>query len=46
MGFAERFGEVAVLATRPTVAALLCLLLAACTGGNGEPSNRPRRHSG
>ena len=37
MGFAERFGEVAVLATRRTLAALLCLLLAACTGGGGEP---------
>jgi pimeloyl-ACP methyl ester carboxylesterase len=37
MGVAEGLGEVAVLAARPTVAGLLCLLLAACTGGGGEP---------
>jgi polyhydroxybutyrate depolymerase len=29
--------EVAVLAARPTLAGLACLLLAACTGGGGEP---------
>jgi polyhydroxybutyrate depolymerase len=30
-------GEVAVWAARPTLAGLACLLLAACTGGGGEP---------
>ena len=30
-------GEVAVWAARPTLAGLVCLLLAACTGGGGEP---------
>jgi hypothetical protein len=34
---AEAFGEVAVSATRPTLAGLVCLPLAACTGGGGEP---------
>jgi polyhydroxybutyrate depolymerase len=37
-GIAEGFGEVAVLAARATLAGLVCLLLAACTGGNGEPA--------
>jgi hypothetical protein len=49
MGVAEGLGEVAVLAARPTVAGLLCLLLAACTGGGGEPeapAAHPRRRSG
>jgi hypothetical protein len=36
MGIAEGFGEVAVPAARPIVVVLVCLVLAACTGG-GEP---------
>jgi poly(3-hydroxybutyrate) depolymerase len=39
MGFAEGFGEVAV---RATLAGLLCLLLAACTAGGGEPEQPDR----
>jgi outer membrane biogenesis lipoprotein LolB len=41
MGIAEGFGEVAVLAARATLAGLVCLLLAACTGGNGSQPPRP-----
>jgi hypothetical protein len=38
MGIAEGFGEVAVLAARATLAGLVCLLLAACTGVSDEPA--------
>jgi hypothetical protein len=42
MGSAEGFGEVAVLATRQTLTALLCLLLAACTGSaSPDPAALP-----